>query len=165
MLNLTKILTDGAVLSLLASLWLIVAWRVNPHIFLHDYPVEIQEKVPKKTKTEKRLTYVFGIPFMLLLLLGPFFSALSLKAQGEVQFWALWLNAAGVVFVFNVVDWLILDWFMFCTITPRFVVIPGSEGMAAYKDYGFHFRGFLHGTVYSILGGLFIAGIVSIIWI
>jgi hypothetical protein len=49
------------------------------------------------------------------------------------------------VFVFNVVDWLILDWFMFCTLTPRLVVIPGSEGLAAYKDYGFHFRGFLHG--------------------
>jgi hypothetical protein len=69
----------------------------------------------------------------------------------------------GIVFVFNVVDWLILDWFMFCTLTPRLVVIPGSEGMAAYKDYGFHFRGFLHGTVYSILGGLVIAGIVFIL--
>jgi hypothetical protein len=70
----------------------------------------------------------------------------------------------GIVFVFNVVDWLILDWFMFCTLTPRLVVIPGSEGLAAYKDYGFHFRGFLHGTVYSILGGLVIAGIVFILW-
>jgi hypothetical protein len=69
----------------------------------------------------------------------------------------------GIVFVFNVVDWLILDWFMFCTLTPRLVVIPGSEGMAAYKDYGFHFRGFLHGTVYLILGGLVIAGIVFIL--
>jgi len=161
MSNYTKILVDGAILSLFASLWLILSLRVNPRIFLHDYPVKIQEKVPKKTKAEKRLSFVFGVPFMLLLLLGSFFSTLSLKAQSEAQIWALWLNAAGVVFVFNIVDWLILDWLMFCILTPRFVIIPGSEGMAEYKDYGFHFRGFLHGTVYSILGGLIIAGIVS----
>lgn len=163
MSNLTKILADGVVLSLFASLWLILTLRVNPRIFLHDYPAKIQQKVPQKTRAEKRLTYVFGIPFMLLLLLGPFFSTLSLKEQGDAQFWVLWLNAAGVACVFNVVDWLILDWFMFCTLTPNFVVIPGSEGMAEYKDYGFHFRGFLKGMIYSIFGGLVIAGILSIL--
>jgi len=163
MSNLNKILIDGAVLSFLASLWLILALWVNPRIFLHDYPAKIQEKVPQKNKTEKRLSFVFGVPFMLLLLLGPFISTLTLEAYGETRFWALWLNAAGVVFVFNVVDWLILDWFIFCTLTPRFVVIPGSEGMAEYKDYWFHFRGFLHGTVYSTLGGFVIAGIVFLL--
>jgi hypothetical protein len=165
---------------------MITMW-VNPRIFLHDYPRGNQEKVPKKTKSEKRLMVALGVPFMLMLLLGKYISTLTLKTQGEARFWALWLNAAGVVWVFNVVDWLILDWLIFCTLTPRFLVIPESEGMAEYKllalcgsrkkiphpypspngrgvrskkDYGFHFRGFLHGTVYSILGGLIIAGIV-----
>ena len=159
----TKILIDGAILSSLASLWLMLALRVNPRIFLHDYPAKIQEKVPKKTRAERRLSFVFGVPFMLLLLLGPFFSTLSLKEHVTPQFWALWLNAAGVVFVFNVVDWLILDWLLFCTLTPHFLVIPGSEGMAEYKYYGFHFRAFLHGIIYSVLGGLIIAAIVSIL--
>ncbi len=163
MQSFTKILADGAMVSLFASLWLILALRVNPRIFLHDYPAKIQGKVPGKTRLEKRLTYVFGIPFMLVLLLGSFFSTLSLKHQGDAQFLALWLNAAGVMFVFNVVDWLLLDWFMFCTLTPRFVVIPGSEGMEEYKDYGFHFRGFLHGIIYSVFGGLAIAAIVFIL--
>jgi hypothetical protein len=99
---------------------------------------------------------------MLMLLLGPFFSTLSLKTYGEAQFLAFWLNAAGVMWVFNIVDWLILDWLKFCTLTPRFVIIPGSEGMAEYKDYGFHFRGFIKGTPFSIIGGLIIAGIVYI---
>jgi hypothetical protein len=163
MSNFTKILADGAILSLLASLWLILALRINPRIFLHDYPPKIQEKVPKKTQAERKLSYVFGVPFMLLLLLGSFFSTLSLKEHDNAPFWALWLNATGVVYVFNLVDWLILDWLMFCTLTPRFLVIPGSEGMAEYKDYRFHFRGFLHGTVYSAFGGLIIAGSVFIL--
>jgi hypothetical protein len=161
--NLIKILINGAILSFLASLWLILALWVNSRIFLHDYPAAIQEKVPKKNRAEKSLTYVFGIPFMLLLLLGPFFSTLALKAHRETEFLILWLNAAGVVLVFNVVDWLILDWLIFCTLTPRFIIIPGSEGMVEYKDYRFHFYGFLKGTLFSIFSGLIIAGIVFVI--
>jgi len=159
----TNILVDGLLLSFLASLWLTLALWVNPRIFLHDYPPEIQERVPPKSKSEKRLSYVFGIPFMILLLVGTFLSTQAIKEQGNAPFWALWVNATGVLWVFNIVDWLILDWLMFCTITPRFVVIPGSEGMAEYKDYRFHFRGFLHGTVYSIIGGLLISGVVFIL--
>jgi hypothetical protein len=160
MLNITKILIDGGILSLLVSIWLMFTLRVNARIFLHDYPPAIQEKVLPKTVAEKRITYIFGVPFMLLLILGSFFSTMTLKALEDTQFWALWLNAAGIMFVFNVVDWLVLDWLIFCTITPRFVVIPGSEGMAAYKDYSFHFRGFLHGLAYLVFGGLIIATIV-----
>jgi hypothetical protein len=160
---LANILMDGAVLSFLVSLWLLLTLWINPRIFLHDYPSKIQEAVPKKTVTEKQLTYVFGMPFMLLLLLGSFFSTLSLKENIEAQIWVLWLNATGVVWVFNLVDWLILDWLIFCTLTPRFIIIPGSEGMAEYKDYRFHFHGFLKGTAFSIIGGLIIAGIVYII--
>jgi hypothetical protein len=163
MFSITKILIDGGILSFFTSLWLILALWVSPRIFLHDYPAKIQEKVSPKTQAEKRLTFVFGIPLMLVMLIGPFFSTLSLKEQGNTQYWALLLNAAGVVFIFNIVDWLILDWLLFCTITPRFVVIPGSEGMAEYKDYGFHFRGFLHGIAYSTLGGMIIAAIVYIL--
>jgi len=41
---------------------------------------------------------------------------------------SLWLYAFGVAFAFNLWDWLILDWLVFCTITPKQFVIPGSEG-------------------------------------
>jgi hypothetical protein len=159
-----NILYHGGFLSLAASFWLILGLRVNPRIFLQDYPPAIQERVAKKNQSEKVLSYVFGIPFLLLLLLVPFISTLLLTAHGiRPPFWVLWLNAAGVGFVFNVVDWLVLDWLLFCTLTPRLLVIPGSEGMAEYKDYGFHFRGFLVGTIISILGGLILAGIVALL--
>jgi hypothetical protein len=52
---------------------------------------------------------------------------------------------------------------MYCTITPRFVVIPGTEGMAGYKDYVFHLRGFLIGSVISAAGGLVIAALVTFV--
>ena len=60
-------------------------------------------------------------------------------SEGGVPFLAAFLYAFRVVFALNVVDWLVLDWVVFCTLTPRFLVIPGSEGMAAYKDDLYHF--------------------------
>jgi hypothetical protein len=162
MIDLTKTLLDGMLLSILASIVLIGSGLYNPRLFLQDYPEEIQAKVPPKTAREKRLSLVIGIPFMILLLIVPFISTLTLKNQQTeyAGLLALFLNAFGVIFIFNLFDLLILDWLVFCTLTPRFFVIPGTEGMAAYKDYGYHFRASLIGTLLSLIGGLLIAGIV-----
>jgi len=39
------------------------------------------------------------------------------------------------------------------------VILPGTEGMAGYKDYGFHFKAFLRGTALCFIASLVIAGI------
>lgn len=163
MVDLSKIILDGAVLSLIASLFLIVVLRFNPRLFLQDYPEAIQNEVPPKTALEARHSLLIGVPFLLLLAIIPFISTLTFKRSGSevLSFLQLFLHAFGVVFIFNLVDLVILDWLMFCTITPKFVVIPGTEGMAAYKDYFFHFKASLTGTGISILSGLVIAGIVN----
>jgi len=163
MFSVRKIVLDGAVLSFVASLLLMVSLRLNPRIWLQDYPEEIRNKVPPKTGQEKQLSLIFGIPFLVLLVAVPFISTLALKRQGggDVSFLQLFLNAFGVAFAFNLVDLLLLDWLMFCTITPKFVVIPGTEGMEGYKDYSYHFKASMIGTVLSVAAGLVIAGIVS----
>jgi hypothetical protein len=79
---------------------------------------------------------------------------------GEISFFLFAVHAFGVAFVFNLADWLILDWLIFCFLTPGFVVIPGSEGAEGYKNYWFHFRGFLIGTVFSAVLGLITGAIV-----
>jgi hypothetical protein len=165
MLNIGKTFLDGIILSVLASTLLIGILRFNPRLFLQDYPDEIQNQVPPKTDQEKRQSLIVGIPFLLLLFVVPFISTLVLKHQsGELfSFFPLFINAFGVVFIFNLVDLLLLDWLLFCFITPSFLVIPGTNGMQAYKDYGYHFRAFLIGTILSIAAGLMIAGIVSCI--
>jgi len=162
MINISKILLDGALLSILSSILIIAILWINPRLFLQDYPDEIQAVVPPKTDLEKRQSLIGGIPFLLLLFAVPFISTLILKRQSVemISFFSLFLNAFGVTFLFNLVDLLVLDWLLFCFITPGFLVIPGTEGMGEYKDYGYHFRAFLIGTVLSIAAGLVIAGIV-----
>ena len=162
MFSLQKILLDGSLLTGIASLIILIIMKVNPRIFLHDYPKEIQEAVQPKTETEMKLSKLLGIPFLLVLVLTPFFSTLNLKPEIE-SFGAFFINAFGVSMVFNIADWLVLDWLIFCTITPNFMVIPGTKGMKAYKDYAFHFRGFLIGCVISAATSLVIAGVVLLI--
>lgn len=166
MLNIGKMFLDGAILSFLASLILLVLLRYNPRLFLQDYPENIQNKVPPKTKKEKKQSLVLGIPFLLLFVVVPFLSTLGLMRQsgGEATFVQLFLHAFGVVFIFNLVDLVLLDWLLFCTITPTFMVIPGTEGSQAYKDYFYHLKASVVGTFLSFLTGLVIAGIVSLLY-
>ena len=162
MKTLSTILIYGIPGSVLISAVLLGMIWVNPRLMLQDYPKDVQAAVPPKAPEEKRQTLYWSFLFWLLLIGFPSASALSAKAA-HAGFLDLFLSAFGVLFVFNLVDWLILDWLIFCTITPRFAVLPGTEGMAGYKNYAMHFRGFVIGTVLSVVLGLIIAAIVVIV--
>ena len=164
-INFQKILIDGAIYSLIASIFLLVTMRINPRLFLQDYPKDVQNKVPPKSTSEKQLSTILGIGFLLILIIGPFLSTLTLKNANlePLPFWVLLINSFGVAFFFNVVDWLMLDWLLFCTIQPKFMIIPGSEGVTGYKNYWMHFRGFLIGSLISLIGGLIITALVFFI--
>ena len=162
MLDFPRILIDGTFLCLVASALLFVLVGRSPRLMLQDYPPEIQAAVPPKTPEEKRRSTLLGLPFIFVLLAIPLISTLLFNARtgGIASFLVLAAHAFGVAFIFNLFDWLVLDWLLFCTITPRFMVIPGSEGHPGYKNYFFHFRGFLIGTVFSAVLGLVVGGIV-----
>lgn len=131
----------------------------NPRLMLQDYPKDVQAAVPPKTAQEKRQTLYWAIPFWLVLLGFPTAAAVATKTAGGGLLEII-LAAFGVGLIVNLFDWLVLDWLIFCTWTPRFAVIPGTTGFAGYKDYGMHFRGFLIGTVVSVILGVVIGIIV-----
>lgn len=50
-----------------------------------------------------------------------------------------------------------MDWLIFCTITPRFLVIPDTEGNPGYKNYKFHLNGLVgKGLIYAMILSVFI---------
>jgi len=161
-----RIIVHGAILSLVALALIVIMMWVNSRIWLQDYPWAIQDLVPHKNASERALSLILGVPFLILLLAVPFASTLMLKVQsgGAVSFLQLMTNSFGVSFIFNLVDWLILDWLAFCTLTPGLVVVPGAEWAVGYKDYAFYFRGFLIGTAFSALVGAVTAGTTLILW-
>ena len=165
MLELDRILLHGAVLSVPASLILMGAVFFNPRFARQDLPQDIQDATPPLSKKEQLQALAFAIPFFALVVLVPFWSGLTLEAPagGQAPFLVLFLHIFGVVFVFNLVDLLVLDWLIYCTITPRFVIIPGTEGFAGYKDVGHQVRAHVRGTALQAVLALLLAGVVVVI--
>jgi hypothetical protein len=111
--------------------------------------------VPAKTPAEKRASLCRSAAFFGFLVAIPVAAALASRFTHRNTF-EIFLSASGVAFLFNLTGLLILDWLIVCTITPRFVVLPGTEERAGYKDYGMHLKAFLFGTVFSVVLGLLV---------
>jgi hypothetical protein len=163
MVDTMRILRDGGLLSGAASIYLLVMMRFSPRLFLRHFPKEIRDIVPPRSKKERRMALLFGVPLGLLFIGSTVVSALVWRAsaQGSPSWWELFAHVFGLFFVFNLVDLVILDWLIVCRFTPRWLVIPGTEHIVMPKEYLYHFKGFLMGTVVSVIGGIVIAALLQ----
>ena len=154
-----RIVRDGLLFSVPVAIYLLVVMRFQPRIFLQHCPKEVRAIVPLKSEKEQRLSVLFG------LLIGiPFAAALLWRTAtlGNHSFWILFEYAFGVLFIFNLVDLLILDWLIVCWFKPRWVILPGTEHIVIPNPYLHHLKEFLMGTVGLVIVGLAIAALVSI---
>ena len=128
------IVQDALVISLLffGGIYLMIA--INPRAQLHNYPKAIREAVPPKTKKETALTLAVGLPTLLLVIAYVAVVSIMRGQNDPASYLAVfghWLAVQGIVCA---VDLLVCDYLVFCTLTPRFLVIPGTQGHPAYKD-------------------------------
>lgn len=158
MLNFTKILIDGGLITFLLAVYLLLIIRFTPRLFLNknDVPGDILAAVPPRTPQEKKLSLLVGIPLLAFMFILPVWSAVSYKSQaaGPVSFGILFLHIFLIVMMFNLFDLVVLDWFLLNTLTPRFLVYPGTEGLAGYKDKMFHLRAHVRALPGVLVGAL-----------
>ena len=130
--------------------------RVWPQLWLHVYPKTIQEvtTLPPLAGKRRFVAYAFIILWFALLLASLCWSVATTYAAGRVSYWVVFLHTLVMMLVWDVFNLLVLDWLVFCTLRPAWIVLPGSEGHPGYRDYRYHWRGFLKGCVVSILGAL-----------
>jgi pimeloyl-ACP methyl ester carboxylesterase len=161
--SLKRVLIDGTILNVLLSVILFGSLYVNPAMWVHDYPPDIQAAVGDVTIPPAQ-TIIVGVLFFGVTIGVVLYSNARLRRQnaGKLSFLAAFVNGALILFYFAAWDLVILDWLIFVTIQPSFIVIPGTEGLAGYKDYWFHFEvSFLGLTqwVSVLVGGLVLAGL------
>ena len=151
----------GGALSVVMSILIVGSLRLSPESWIGDYPKDIQEKYGPISERSQRLKWVFGPPILILPLLFGWALLLRLQeiAGSPVPYWPAALAVFVMWMVFNVVDLVVIDWLFIVYFQPDFVVLPGTEGMAGYRDYFFHFRAFLVGVVVCAGAGLVIAGV------
>lgn len=153
----------GVVLSAVLFALMLVVGRINPEIMLKDYPPDIQAKYGPMSDRSKRQRLPVGIVFIAIILGVVIwsFQGVGTHPDGDIPFVTAFIHLFVVFSVFNVLDWLVLDWLIVVTIRPSFVILPGTEGLAGYDDYAFHFRGFLIGVVISLLVSVLVGGVVA----
>lgn len=159
-------LVFGVILSAVLFPAVLVLTRINPEIMLKDYPPDIQAKYGPMSERTKHQRLPVGLIFIVLLLglIAISFIRIRTLAEGDIPFQMAFVHLFVMFSVFNLLDWLVLDWLIVVAICPKFIILPGTEGMAGYKDYGFHFRGFLIGCVIIFFTSLLVAGIVAFLF-
>ncbi|NIP57785.1 MAG: hypothetical protein GWM92_06045 [Gemmatimonadetes bacterium] len=133
--------------------------RLDPEMWLGDYPPDIQERFGPVGEKAGRQRLLLGIPVMTVALAVVVLGTIDFARTGPSVpgFLDVALHTFVFLMVFNVVDLVLIDWLIVVWMRPEWVVLPGTEGMEGYGDYEFHFRAFLKGTVgigvVSVLAG------------
>lgn len=160
----TNALAYSLALSLVLATIMLISAYIAPDMWVGDYPPDIKERFGPMSARASRLRPYVAVVFFLALLAVPLSGLFSLQSTfGHIPFLSALAFSSLVLLVFNLFDLLVLDWLLFCTIQPRLMVLPGTEGMAGYRDYWFHFVGFLKGLGFCTVGGLVIASIWAVI--
>lgn len=159
----THLITHGLFYAVIMNGYLFLLMiSTSPRVWGYtDYSKEIKDKVPPQTKREKLLAAMVALPWLLFVLGFPIFSTYLLKAKlgNEIPFWIAFLNLFVLVLLANVGDLVILDWLIISKLTPKFVIIPGSEE-ADYKDFSHHYKAHAQAAVVQLLICFILAGIV-----
>ncbi len=141
----------------------------SPRIWgMSDYPKSITEKVPPQTRHEKRRAAILFIPFLIIGLGYPIFSTLLLeiKMGGNFTIFIAFINIFGILMFGNIADFLILDLLIVGTITPRFVILPGTEDLkeTEYKEFRkYHAKGHVKGTLFMAGASFLIALLIVVL--
>jgi len=131
-----------------------------PDAMVHDYPPAIRDRYGPKSTRGARVAGVMSVLMAALLLGTAVVGVLALRARlgGDVGFWDGFVFGFVVFLLGNLFDLVVLDWWLFCTVQPGFLVLPGTEGMAEYADKSFHWKVLVPGPIflipgYGVLGG------------
>lgn len=167
---LDNILIHGIVFAIILTFYLLVVMRgLSPRIWaFSDYPKSITSSVPPQADRERRIAAYTAVPFFILGIGFPLVSTMMLENLygGSMPLLDAFLNFFGIVMFGNLADFLILDWLIVGTITPEWVIIPGTEHMRdkEYKEFrGYHARGHVRALpMLAILSLILAAAVVFI---
>lgn len=158
-------LTIGMLLSTVLTIMTVVSLMINKEMWLQDYPPDVKAKWGPISEKAKRQHLVFAISFFGVLIGAITYDVIRLTSVlGTLpSFLATFASMVIVLALFNLVDAVIIDWLILLVLWPGLGVLPGTEGMASYKDARRWIKNLLKGFVLAPLAGVLVAGIVIIL--
>jgi hypothetical protein len=167
---LENIIIHGSIYAVIVNLYLFaIMMTLSPRIWAYaDYPKSITDTVAPQTSREKKIGGVIIIPFFILVLGLPVLSTIILETSsgGVITLLDAFLNLYCILLIGNIAEVLLLDLLIVGTITPDFVVIPGTEGLrdTEYKAFRLHHaKAHIRAIVAMAILSLVLAGIIVMI--
>ncbi|MFD5905888.1 hypothetical protein ACFWHG_30980 [Streptomyces microflavus] len=157
----------GLVLSVLFTAGVFAGSALSRDFLVNDYPPAIQQRYGRpKSARGRRVAVLFGVfiwagcglPLMTAAMIG-----LDGALHGGLDFLSAAVCAALVFATLALWDLVVLDWIILAGLRPRLLVLPGTEGMAEYRDLRFHLDAALKGSPLIIAVGLLTGGIAALI--
>lgn len=135
-----RMIRDGLVLGGLFTAVVVGSLWLDARIWIDDYPPDIRAAAGSAGEAPLALRLATAALLFGVLLGGVVYSNwMAARERGwTCRFGSVFLHTLGILWVINVVDVVIVDWLIFVAIQPRFVILPGTEGLAGYGDYRFH---------------------------
>ena len=154
-----RILLDGGVMNGALSALIAGSMAANAEMWLQDYPPKIKEAFGPKSRKAQIQSALLAVPFFGILVGGVVWSNRKLREEngGALSFRAAFWHTYALFALFWLFDLTVLDWLFFVTLKPSFAVLPGTEGMAAYDDYGFHLKAALPALPLMAIPALIVA--------
>ncbi len=156
-LALQRILINGTVLSLVLGAIVLGSLKYNARLWLQDYPKPIRDRVPPLSAAERRERAIVGLVIIGVLFGGVVLTTLQLRTvqAGAISLGTAYLQVYLMLAMFNLFDAVVLDLFIITLLKPRFVILPGAEGMEyLFHDYRKHLTDFLKGMVFCAVASL-----------
>ena len=155
----------GMVISLVMTSMILITFRWNPEMWVHDAPPKIRQRYGPVSQKAIRDSRLAAIPTFLLLGGVLVYAIVDLyhRAGGPPGFRAIFLTLFVAMQTFNVFDLLVIDWLFVATLKPKALMIPGTETWEGYDDYGFYVHGFGIGFVGITVASVLFAGLTLLI--
>jgi len=155
----------GGILAGLMFLFIIGSMIYNRELWLNDYPPDIRKKYGEPSQTTVKQRKFFGVAMLALMITVLLVDGLTLQpsAGGKPTFLLIYRSVFIVFLIGSLMDLLVIDLFLGMVIRPKFMVLPGTEGMAGYRDVKFHFNAFVRGALSGAVLCLIITAVVSLI--
>ena len=156
------ILIYGLILGGLFSVVILVSFAVEPLIWVHDTPPEVQKQVGEiPPDVAAKGMVVFLIILVLMLIFPILLNRVIIRTDyTKGSFVNLVVNGFLLLNFMNLFDLLIVDILIFNIIQPNFMMIKGAEEyMREYVTATFHLIAFFKGQPYMIVMALLSAAI------
>lgn len=145
----------GLVICIPFTIFVAVSFMINPRLWLHSLPADIQRRAQPKTPREILITRFVLLPIFILILPGlSLWSTVMIvkplvSVAPSIPLVALITHLYIMWIVVHLWDLVVIDGISMALINPARPPIAGTENAAGWRDIKFHVRSFGKAVVNS----------------